>query len=415
MKKVISLLFCCLATTLHAQLSVEECQQRAQENYPLVRQYELIEKTKEYTLSNLGKGNLPQISLSGKASYQSDVTSLPFDFPGVPDELLPKDQYQAVLEVQQNIWDGGNIRAKKREAEARSDEQRGQLQVNMYALRERVNQLYFGILLLDEQLEQNRLLQEQLARSLEQVTAYCANGIANEADIDAVKVEQIKSRQQAIALENNRTAYRRMLALFVGTSADSLDVVKPVPETDYSSVIKRPELDWYKTQEQRIAIQEQNLKAAYMPRFSLFAQGGYANPGLDMLKDDFQAYYVVGARLSWNFGSLYTLKNDRRKLDAERRMVQSNAETFLFNTRLQLTEQDAAIESLRKQMIEDDEMIRLQSNIRRAAEAKTANGTLSVIDMLQEINKENQARQNKALHEVQLLLDIYQRKYLTNE
>ena len=415
MKKVISLLFCCLAPTLHAQLSLEECQQRAQENYPLVRQYELIEKTKEYTLSNLSKGNLPQISLSGKASYQSDVTSLPFDFPGVPNELLPKDQYQAVVEVQQNIWDGGNIRAKKQEAEARSDEQHGQLQVNMYALRERVNQLYFGILLLDEQLKQNRLLQEQLARSLEQVTAYCANGIAHEADMDAVKVEQIKSRQQAIALENNRAAYRRMLALFVGTSADSLHVVKPTSETNSSSDIRRPELDWYQAQEQRIAIQEQNLKAAYMPRFSLFAQGGYANPGLNMLKDDFQAYYVVGARLSWNFGSLYTLKNDRRKLDAERRMVQSNAETFLFNTRLQLTEKDAAIESLRKQMQEDDEMIRLQSNIRRAAEVKTANGTLSVIDMLQEINKESQARQNKVLHEVQLLLDIYQRKYLTNQ
>ena len=394
MKKVISLLFCCLAPTLHAQLSLEECQQRAQENYPLVRQYELIEKTKEYTLSNMSKSNLPQITLSGKASYQSDVTSLPFDFPGVPDELLPK---------------------KKQEAEARSDEQHGQLQVNMYALRERVNQLYFGILLLDEQLKQNRLLQEQLARSLEQVTAYCANGIAHEADMDAVKVEQIKSRQQAIALENNRAAYRRMLALFVGTSADSLHVVKPTSETSSSSDIRRPELDWYQAQEQRIAIQEQNLKAAYMPRFSLFAQGGYANPGLNMLKDDFQAYYVVGARLSWNFGSLYTLKNDRRKLDAERRMVQSNAETFLFNTRLQLTEKDAAIESLRKQMQEDDEMIRLQSNIRRAAEVKTANGTLSVIDMLQEINKESQARQNKVLHEVQLLLDIYQRKYLTNQ
>ena len=151
-----------------------------------------------------------------------------------------------------------------------------------------------------------------------------------------------------------------------------------------------------------------------MPRLSLFAQGGYANPGLDMLKNEFQAYYVVGARLSWNFGSLYTLKNDRRKLDAERMTVRSNAETFLFNTRLQLTEQDASIRSLRQQMQEDDEMIRLQSNIRRAAEAKAANGTLSVIDMLQEINKESQARQNKSLHEVQLLLDIYQRKYLTN-
>lgn len=414
MKKVLSLFLCCMATSMQAQFSLDECQQRAQANYPLVRQYELIEKTKEYTLSNLSKGNLPQISLNGKASYQSDATSLPFDFPGVPDELVPKDQYQAVVEVQQNIWDGGNIRAKKREAEARSDEQHGQLQVNMYALRERINQLYFGILLLDEQLEQNRLLQKQLERSLEQVTAYCANGIANEADIDAVKVEQIKSRQQAISLKNNRAAYQRMLALFVGTSADSLHVVKPIPEATASSEIRRPELDWYQAQEQRIAIQEQNLKASYMPRLSLFAQGGYANPGLDMLKNEFQAYYVVGARLSWNFGSLYTLKNDRRKLDAERMTVRSNAETFLFNTRLQLTEQDASIRSLRQQMQEDDEMIRLQSNIRRAAEAKAANGTLSVIDMLQEINKESQARQNKSLHEVQLLLDIYQRKYLTN-
>ena len=415
MKKVLSLFLCCMATSMQAQFSLDECQQRAQANYPLVRQYELIEKTKEYTLSNLSKGNLPQISLNGKASYQSDATSLPFDFPGVPDELVPKDQYQAVVEVQQNIWDGGNIRAKKREAEARSDEQHGQLQVNMYALRERINQLYFGILLLDEQLEQNRLLQEQLERSLEQVTAYCANGIANEADIDAVKVEQIKSRQQAISLKNNRAAYQRMLALFVGTSADSLHVVKPIPEATASSEIRRPELDWYQAQEQRIAIQEQNLKASYMPRLSLFAQGGYANPGLDMLKNEFQAYYVVGARLSWNFGSLYTLRNDRRQLDNERLKIESNRNLFLFNTRMQLTQQDETVRTLREQMKKDDEIIRLRTHIRQAAESKVANGTLSVTEMLRELTRENLARQDKALHEIQLLLTYYQLQHLTNE
>lgn len=133
-----------------------------------------------------------------------------------------------------------------------------------------------------------------------------------------------------------------------------------------------------------------------------------------MLKDKFQAYYIVGARLNWNFGALYTLKNDRQKIHTEREMIRNQTETFLFNTRLQITEQSSAIQALRKQMAEDDEMIRLQTNIRQAAEAKAENGTLSVTDMLQEITKESMAKQQKSVHEIQLLMNIYQQKYITN-
>lgn len=416
MKRIWCYLFAfCLISPAKAQLTLESCQEKAYNNYPLIRQYALIEKSQAYNLSNVQKGNLPQISLQGKASYQSDVTSLPFDFPGVPDELQPHDQYQAVINIQQNIWDGGNMQGRKKEITALSKERQAEIDVDMYALRERINQLYFGLLLLSEQLKQNKLLQEQLSHSLNQVTAYCQNGIANQADIDAVKVEQIKTRQEAVALRSKQEAYLRMLSLFIGESlTDKTQLEKPLASEPLTNEINRPELAWYSARQQRLFIQKQNLKNSFMPQFSLFAQGGYANPGLNMLQDKFQAYYIVGARLNWNFGALYSFKNDRRKIHTEQEMIRNQQETFLFNTRLQLTEQTSAIQALHQQMTEDDEMIRLQTHIRETAEVKVKNGTLSVIDMLQEITKESMAKQQKAVHEIQLLMNIYQQKHISN-
>lgn len=416
MKRIWCYLFAfCLISSAKAQLTLESCQEKAYNNYPLIRQYALIEKSQAYNLSNVQKGNLPQISLQGKASYQSDVTSLPFDFPGVPDELQPHDQYQAVINIQQNIWDGGNMQGRKKEIIALSKERQAEIDVDMYALRERINQLYFGLLLLSEQIKQNKLLQEQLSHSLNQVTAYCQNGIANQADIDAVKVEQIKTRQEAVVLRSKQEAYLRMLSLFIGESlTDKTQLEKPLASEPLTNEINRPELAWYSARQQRLFIQEQNLKNSFMPQFSLFAQGGYANPGLNMLQDKFQAYYIVGARLNWNFGALYSFKNDRRKIHTEQEMIRNQQETFLFNTRLQLTEQTSAIQALHQQMTEDDEMIRLQTHIRETAEVKVKNGTLSVIDMLQEITKESMAKQQKAVHEIQLLMNIYQQKHISN-
>ncbi len=416
MKRIWCYLFAfCLISPAKAQLTLESCQEKAYNNYPLIRQYALIEKSQAYNLSNVQKGNLPQISLQGKASYQSDVTSLPFDFPGVPDELQPHDQYQAVINIQQNIWDGGNIQGRKKEITALSKERQAEIDVDMYALRERINQLYFGLLLLSEQIKQNKLLQEQLSHSLNQVTAYCQNGIANQADIDAVKVEQIKTRQEAVVLRSKQEAYLQMLSLFIGESlTDKTQLEKPLASEPLTNEINRPELAWYSARQQRLFIQEQNLKNSFMPQFSLFAQGGYANPGLNMLQDKFQAYYIVGARLNWNFGALYSFKNDRKKIHTEQEMIRNQQETFLFNTRLQLTEQTSAIQALHQQMTEDDEMIRLQTHIRETAEVKVKNGTLSVIDMLQEITKESMAKQQKAVHEIQLLMNIYQQKHISN-
>lgn len=404
------------AVWARAQLTLEECQRLAQDNYPLVRQYGLIEKAREYDLSNAGKGYLPRFSLSGRATYQSDITRLPVEIPNLDIKSAPKDQYQVMLEVQQTLWDGGDIRSKKRLTHAASDVETEKQRVDMYALNDRVNQLFFGILLLDEQLKQNRLLQDDLGRTYKQVADYMANGIATQSDLDAVSVEQLNTKQQRVELETARHAYLDMLSAFTGKELSSETVLlKPAADDAADRQMNnRPELRWFDAQGEQLRQQEAALNTGLMPRFGLFVQGAYGNPGLNMLKDDFTAYYVAGVRMSWNFGSLYTLKNDRRRIDNRRRQIETGRDVFLFNTRLQATQQDAGILSMRRQMADDDEIIRLRGNIRRAAEAKVQNGTMTVTDMLREITRESMARQAKALHEVQLLKHIWQRRYVNN-
>ena len=415
-RTILSFSFVLAAMLAHAQLTLEGCQHSAQTNYPLVRQYGLIEKAREYNLENAGKGYLPQFTLSGKATYQSDVTKLPVDVPGIDIKSMPKDQYQVMLEVSQNIWDGGDIRSKKQLTRATSEIDRGKQEVDMYALNDRVNQLYFGILLLDEQLRQNQLLQEDLGRTHQQVSNYIANGIANQSDLDAVSVEILNTKQKRIELESSRQAYLSMLSIFIGKEiASGTTLEKPADTFESTSLVNnRPELRWFDAQGGQLNVQESSLKTRFRPRFALFVQGAYGNPGLNMLKDDFSAYYVAGVRMSWNFGSLYTLRNDRRLIDNNRRKLETSRDVFLFNTNLESTQQSSAIQSMRRQMVDDDEIIRLRVNIRKAAEAKVENGTLTVTDMLREITAENLARQTKALHEVQLLMNIWNLKYTLN-
>ena len=402
---------------INAQITLEECQRKTQENYPLVHQYGLVEKTKEYNLENAAKGYLPQFALSAKASYQSEVTEIPVKLPGVDLKGVPKDQYRDVGVTTENLGWWRNPDAEETNDCGSGDRER-KLNVDMYALNSRVNDLYFGILLLDEQLKQNALLQDELERNYRQITAYVENGIANQFDLDAVKVEQLNTKQKRVELASSRMAYLKMLSLLVGEKLSQETVLeKPVPQDDISAVgeIRRPELSLFNAQGVGLQVQEKALNVRHLPQFGLFVQGAYGNPGLNMLKNEFSPYYIAGVRLSWNFGSLYTLKNDRKVIENKRRQLDNNRDVFLFNTRLEMTQQDRAIQSLEKQMQDDDEIIRLRTNIRKSADTKVANGTLTVTEMLRELTNESLARQSKALHEIQRLMGIYQLKYTTND
>lgn len=401
----------------YAQTTLDECRRKAQEHYPLVRRYSLIERAKAYNIENASKGYLPQFAFSAKATYQSDVTELPLKIPNIDMKGIPKDQYLVMLELQQNVWDSGKIRIQKKQAAAEAEIERQNVNVEIYALNSRINRLFFGILLLDEQLKQNILLQEELKRNEQQITAYRKYGIANRSDLDAVSVELLNTRQKQMELSTLRAAYLKMLSLFVGeellpeTVLEKPVLVKPFSDTEE---IYRPELLWFDAQKNGIHVQEKALNIRHLPHLSLFAQGAYGNPGLNMLKNKFSPFYVAGLRFVWNFGSLYTLKNDRKLISDRYRQIDNSRDIFLFNTRLQMVQQRQAIRSLEQQMQDDDEIIRLRGNIRRSAEAKVANGTLTVTELLRELTAESLARQTKALHEIQWLMAIYELKHTTN-
>ena len=415
MKRIL-LFFTFLPSLSFAQLTIERCQELARNHYPLIQRYGIIEKTTAYNISNAGKGYLPQFMLSAKASYQSDVTALPLQITGIQINGLPKDQYLATLDISQSIWDGGAIRSRKEMSYAEEAVAQEQLNVDVYALEKRVNQLFFGILLWEAHMELNRLLQEELQRNFVMVEACVQNGVANRADLDAVAVEQLKAKQQFEQLLSGRKAYMEMLSAMIGQKMDeSVKLLKPNPDALYvTNQINRPELKLFDAQNRLFETQKSAITASYMPRFNLFLQGGYGRPGLNMLDRNFSPFYIGGIRLSWNFGALYTQKNDRLKIDMALLNNETLRETFLYNLNLEVTQQNTQIERLRKMMKYDSDIITLRENIRRSAEVKVANGTLTVTELMRELTAENLAKQEKITHEIELLTAIYDLKYSVN-
>lgn len=401
------------ALPLYGKLSIEDCQQRARKNYPLIKQQELIGLSEGYSLSNVSTGWLPRITLSAKASYQSDVTGLPVKVPLVKIEEMNKDQYQAVLEVTQVVFDGGEISKQKKSTRAASAVDQKQLEVDLYAINDRVNNLYFGILLLKEQMKQNKLLQDELQRNYDRVTSYVQNGIANQSDLDAVKVNQLNTAQRQTELNSLCDAYLQMLSIFVGEKINLNDLSKPQTKEALLSV-NRPELSLIDARLNQLNVQEEMIGARNLPKLGAFVQGGYGNPGLNMLKNEFVPYYVAGMRLSWNLNGFYTRKNEHQLVRTGRLRLENQKELFLFNIGLQLTQQSNEQTKLQSLIVDDDEIIRLRENIRTSSEVKVENGTMSVTDLLRDITLEDQARQSKLLHEIQLLKTFYDIKYTTN-
>jgi len=423
MKKLIlySFLIIFIQFNLNAQsLTVETCQTKAIANYPLVKQYGLIEQTSQFNISNANKGYLPQLSLSAKATYQSAVTQIPAVLGqklGVTLPSLAKDQYQAVLEASQVIWDGGVISSQKNATNAGTEVERKKLEVDLYALKDRVNQLFFGILLLDEQLKQNDILENDLATNYNRLEAYKQNGIANQADIDAVHVEQLNVSQRDEDLKSTRKTYCMMLSALTGiTISDKTELIRPVVDLSIKkdTLNHRPEISLFDAQNKMYESQKSILKAGNLPKLGAFIQGGYGQPGLNMFTIGFSPFYIGGLRLSWNISGLYSQKNNISKLESSMKTVDVQKETFLFNNSLITKQQQNDIVKLQTTLLNDDEIIRLRVNIKKAATAKMENGTSSVSDLIREINAENQARQLKSLHEIQLLMTVYQLKNNTN-
>jgi outer membrane protein TolC len=417
MKKTIVMTLLLTAMAAHGQ-SIEECQQAAERNYPLIRQYDLISKTTRLTLDNIQKGWLPQVSASAQASYQSDVTSWPEQMQAMYEQMglnmkgLTKDQYKIGIDVQQTVFDGGAIKSAKDIALEQSRVQKAQTDVTLYQVRRRVNEMYFGLLLLDKHLQLNADLQTLLASNEQKLSAMFRRGTAAESDYLAMKAERLGVVQQATSLQSQRKALAAMLSALCGMEVTTTQKpALPSAEGMASEGDGRPELRLADAQLRLADAQERQIDAALKPRLQVFAQGFYGYPGLNMFEDMMSRRWslngMIGARLQWNIGALYTRKNDKAKIQMQRYMAENSREVFLFNNRLEQMEQSENIARYRRLMADDEEIIRLRAAVRKAAESKLAHGIIDVNDLVKEINVENAARLQQATHEIEMLKEIY--------
>lgn len=403
--------------------SLEECQQAAERNYPLIRQYGLIAQTTELTVSNIRKGWLPQVSASAQATLQSDVVSWPEQMQSVYQQMgldmrgLRKDQYRVGIDVQQMVFDGGAISSQKNIAREQGKVQEAQNEVTMYQVRRRVNEMYFGLLLLDKQIQLNHDLQEVLAANERKLSSMYERGTAAKSDYQTVKAERLNVVQQVSSLQAQRNAVARMLSMFCGLEVKDLE--KPqATSSGMQSAGQRPELKSIDAQLRLADAQEKALDAALMPKLSVFVQGYYGYPGYNMFEDMMSHRWswnsLIGARLSWNIGALYTRKNDKAKIQLQRDMATTNRDVFLFNNQLEQIRQNEDIERYRRLMAADEEIIALRSSVRKAAESKLAHGIIDVNDLVREINNENAARLQMSVHEIEMLKEMYDLRFTTN-
>jgi outer membrane protein TolC len=398
-----------MPTSLFAQqgatLSLEQAQELAQQNYPLTKQRDLLRQTEQYTLGNLNKGYLPQLAINGQATYQSDVTRVPISLPNMEIPTPAKEQYKITADVSQVLYDGGLIRQQKKVEQLNTIVENQKVEVELHQLRDRINQLYLGTLLLNEQLEQVKLVQQDLETGIRKVEAQVKNGVSFKSNLYLLQAELLKNNQRRAELQSSRGATLQMLGLFLGKPLnEGIILALPVStELRDKAEIQRPELKLYANQQTLLEQRNKLLLARNLPKTSVFWQTGYGRPGLNFLLNKTDWWYLGGVRLNWAIGNFYTYKNERRLINVNQQLTEVQRETFLLNTNAQLTQQHAEIDKLQQLLAADQEIVALREKVKAAANAQLQNGVITANDYLREVYAEDQARQTLILHQLQLL------------
>lgn len=386
-----------------ATLTLEKAYRLAQENYPLIRQKNLVRQTATLTIENISKGYLPQLNIAGQATYQSEVTSVPVKIPGIDIEEPSKDQYKITAELSQLLYDGGTMAAQKKTEQVNALVEEQRAEVDLYKVKERINQLYLGILLLDEQLQQVELVKKDIQLGIKRVEAQVQNGTAFRSNQLVLEAELLKNDQRIIELRANRKGLIDVLSLFINQSLpETLKLETPDYATS-TATINRPELKLFDYQDSLFATRRDLVSAKNRPKTSVFVQGGYGRPGLNMLKNEFDLFYIAGLRLNWSLGNFYTSKREKEILSINQRMVGVQKDVFLLNTNTQLKQQESEVDKLEKLIATDEQIIDIRVQVKEAANAQLANGVITANDFLREVNAEDQARNALITHKLQLL------------
>ena len=421
-KEIISFALIMMATAIQAQ-TLEECQLAAEKNYPIIKQYDLISQTTQLTIQNIMKGWLPQIAITAQATYQSDVASWSKSMQGTFQQFginmkgLSKDQYKIGIDLQQTIYDGGTISSMRSIARQEEKVQKAQVETNLYQVRKRVNEMYFALLLLNEQIKLNDDVKALLLSSEKKLASMLKGGTIATSDFENIRAERLSVEQQNESLKSQQQSLQHLLSTFCGIKVSN--VQKPAPFETTISSNKRPEMLLFDNQLKLSSIKEKALNTQIRPKLGIFAQGFYGYPGFNMFEDMINRKWslngIAGIKLSWNVGALYSLKNDKAKLRLQREMTENVREIFLFNNQLEGIQQNENIKRYHTMKQADDEIIMLRTNIRKAAESKLSHGIIDINNLLREINNENAAKIQQTIHDIEMLKEMYNLKYTNNE
>lgn len=389
----------------NTRLTLQQAYDLARQNYPAIRQKDLVRQTASLNIENLGKGFLPQLNVSGQATYQSAVTSVPVSIPGIKIEEPSKDQYKIQAELSQLVYDGGNTSAQKNVQTANALVEDQKAEVELYKVKDRINQLYLGILLIDEQLKQVALVKNDIQLGIKRVEAQVKNGTAFRSSQLTLEAELMKNDQRVIELNASRKGLADVLSLFINRQllANVQLELPVVPAPVVQETVLRPELKLYNYQSNLFKVQNQLISSKNRPRTSLFVQGGYGRPGLNMLKNQFDWFYIAGVRLNWGLGGLYTSKKERELLTINQQMVDVQKDLFLLNTNTQLKQQQSEVDKLKQLIKSDEQIIGIRVQVKEASNAQLANGVITANDYLREVNAEDQARVSLITHQLQLI------------
>jgi outer membrane protein TolC len=391
--------------TAQEKITLQWCYEQAKQAQPMIRQHELLEKMREYSVDNIAKGIFPSIIVNAQQSYQSDVTGLPVEMPGI--EELSKNQYKIYADITLPLYDGGDLRHRKRMQNANTKIDRQKIEVELYQVREKVNQVYFGILLLDGKLEQNRLLNDDLESGLKAIKASIEFGTALRTSADILQAELLRNRQARIEIAATRDAYIDALNHLVGGTLNE-SVILEMPEAIPNKYdVNRPEIELYEAQHESLNVVEEGLKIKARPKVYSFLQGGYGRPGLNMLDNNADTYYIAGIRLNWNISSFYTHKKERSIVELSRKNIDVQRESFVFNTNYAVRQKQGELNKYEQLLATDEELIQLRMKIKATAAAQLEHGVVNTNDYVKEVIAEDQARQNKVIHQVQYLMAQY--------
>lgn len=414
-----------LGVNLFAQVTLEECITLAQDNYPLIKKYDLLNQTREVNLSDINKSWLPQINVYAQGTVQNETPSFPESLAGIISQSgtnvsgLNEWQYKIGADINQNVWDGGSSKVQREMERAEDMERQSALDVQLYAIRERVEELYFGVLLIEEQAEQTRNMLALLQSNLDKLRVMLKNGVAMQSDVDMMEAQYLSTVQQLTHAESTSKSYRKILEIFTGKSLAGQELMKPCAYIPQDMAPDRPELRHFEAQLLVNEAREASITASVMPKIGLFAQAYYGYPGFDyfesMMNRNASFNILAGVKVSWNIGVFYTEKNDRRKLRLSSKNIAVERDAFLFNTSMKTRSQLDHIDELKAVMKENDRIVELRTNVRKAAESQLDNGVIDTTDLLTKLTDEKQARLTASYHEIQLIQSIYKLKYTLNK